>query len=211
MSNLKNTYGFSSSLLDTIRSIHETSNQQIDEISTGKVVHTRTGANGVEYHIREDSPTDYSIHIKLPNGKIKHIDTYSSLQRAKSVLDNEVKEEYEQIDELKSSTYGNYIKSALPDAMINYSDSIRSLNQNAEARRKYQNRLKGINTATDKLTKEENESKVESLDEQQSLVPFITQLAALFRWLISSGAIRRFTKEETEVKELLTIIEELEK
>ncbi len=36
MSNLKNTYGFSSSLLDAIRSVHETSNQdveQIDEIS----------------------------------------------------------------------------------------------------------------------------------------------------------------------------------
>jgi len=36
MSNLKNTYGFSASLLDAIRSVHETSNQdveQIDEIS----------------------------------------------------------------------------------------------------------------------------------------------------------------------------------
>lgn len=37
MSNLKNTYGFSSSLLDTIRNVHETSKEeveQIDEIST---------------------------------------------------------------------------------------------------------------------------------------------------------------------------------
>ena len=64
------------------------------EETTGatKVVHTRTGADGAKYHIMQDSPTDYSIH-REHNGKTKHIDTYGSLHRAKSVLDNEVKEE----------------------------------------------------------------------------------------------------------------------
>ena len=57
-----------------------------------KVVHTRTGADGAKYHIMQDSPTDYSVH-REHNGKTKHIDTYGSLHRAKSVLDNEVKEE----------------------------------------------------------------------------------------------------------------------
>jgi hypothetical protein len=116
-----------------------------------------------------------------------------------------LQKENQSLDEMKPSTYGDYIKSALPSAMINFSKSVSNLDPKATL--KYKNRIKGINTATDKLTKEE----VESLNEQQSLVPFITQLAALFRWLISSGAIRKFTKEEAEVKELLTIIEELEK
>ena len=56
-----------------------------------KIVHTRTGANGTKYHIRQDSANDYSVHREV-DGKLKHVDTYGSLQRAKSVLDNEVKE-----------------------------------------------------------------------------------------------------------------------
>ena len=56
-----------------------------------KIVHSRTGVNGTKYHIRQDSANDYSVHREV-DGKLKHIDTYGSLQRAKSVLDNEVKE-----------------------------------------------------------------------------------------------------------------------
>ena len=72
--------------------IHE--EVELEEATTGatKVVHTRTGADGAKYHIMQDSPTDYSVH-REHNGKTKHIDTYGSLHRAKSVLDNEVKEE----------------------------------------------------------------------------------------------------------------------
>jgi len=70
-----------------------------EEKTTGatKLVHTRKGADGAKYHIMQDSPTDYSLH-REHGGKTTHIDTYSSLHRAKSVLDNEVKEEV-QIDE----------------------------------------------------------------------------------------------------------------
>ena len=51
----------------------------------GKVVFSGTGANGGKYKIIQTGPTDFMIHA---NGK--HIDTYSSLQRAMSVLKNEV-------------------------------------------------------------------------------------------------------------------------
>ena len=69
---------------------------ELEEATTGatKVVHTRTGADGAKYHIMQDSPTDFSVH-REHNGKTKHIDTYGSLHRAKSVLDNEVKESVE--------------------------------------------------------------------------------------------------------------------
>ena len=50
-----------------------------------QVVFSGTGANGGKYKIIQTGPTDFMIHA---NGK--HIDTYSSLQRAISVLKNEV-------------------------------------------------------------------------------------------------------------------------
>ena len=51
----------------------------------GKVVFRGTGADGGTYEIIQSSPTDFMIHA---NGR--HIDTYGSLQRAMSVLQNEV-------------------------------------------------------------------------------------------------------------------------
>jgi hypothetical protein len=85
---------------------------EIDEATTGatKLVHTRTGKDGAKYHIMQDSPSDFSIH-REHNGKTKHIDTYGSLHRAKSVLDNEVKEEVEIEEKLNPSMgAGEYIK-----------------------------------------------------------------------------------------------------
>ena len=57
----------------------------VTEGAEGKVVFSGTGANGGKYEIIQSSPTDFMIHA---NGK--HIDTYGSLQRAMSVLKNEV-------------------------------------------------------------------------------------------------------------------------
>ena len=51
----------------------------------GQVVFSGSGADGGKYEIIQTGPTDFMIHA---NGK--HIDTYSSLQRAMSVLKNEV-------------------------------------------------------------------------------------------------------------------------
>lgn len=91
-------------------SMHE--EVELDEVTTGatKLVHTRTGADGAMYHIMQDSPSDFSIH-REHKGKTKHIDTYGSLSRAKSVLDNEVKEEVEIEEKLNPSMgAGEYIK-----------------------------------------------------------------------------------------------------
>ena len=57
----------------------------VAESMAGKVVFLGTGANGGKYEIIQSSPTDFMIHA---NGR--HIDTYGSLQRAMSVLKNEV-------------------------------------------------------------------------------------------------------------------------
>jgi hypothetical protein len=51
----------------------------------GRVVFSGTGADGSKYEIIQTGPTDFMIHA---NGR--HIDTYSSLQRAMGVLKNEV-------------------------------------------------------------------------------------------------------------------------
>ena len=57
----------------------------VAEGMAGKVVFRGTGADGGTYEIIQSSPTDFMIHA---NGR--HIDTYGSLQRAMSVLQNEV-------------------------------------------------------------------------------------------------------------------------
>ena len=57
----------------------------VTEGAEGRVVFRGTGANGSTYEIVQSGPTDFMIHA---NGR--HIDTYGSLQRAMSVLQNEV-------------------------------------------------------------------------------------------------------------------------
>jgi hypothetical protein len=59
--------------------------QGVAEGMAGKVVFSGQGADGGKYEIIQSSPTDFMIHA---NGR--HIDTYGSLQRAMSVLQNEV-------------------------------------------------------------------------------------------------------------------------
>ena len=51
----------------------------------GQTVFTGTGADGGKYEVIQTGPTDFMIHAND-----KHIDTYSSLARAMSVLKNEV-------------------------------------------------------------------------------------------------------------------------
>jgi hypothetical protein len=82
--------------MTTVRDYLQSKQELGEEKTTGatKLVHTRTGADGAKYHIMQDSPTDYSVH-REHKGKTTHIDTYGSLHRAKSVLDNEVKEEFD--------------------------------------------------------------------------------------------------------------------
>jgi hypothetical protein len=48
---------------------------------------------------------------------------------------------------------------------------------------------------------------VEQLEEAQNLIPLISQLKALLSWLVSSGAIRKFAKEEADVVGMLELLE----
>jgi len=68
-----------------INDLYNNKKQGVAEGLEGRVVFSGTGANGAKYEIIQSGPTDFMIHA---NGK--HIDTYSSLQRALGVLKNEV-------------------------------------------------------------------------------------------------------------------------
>lgn len=66
------------------------------DIPHHEIVHRANGRDGVERVIRREpnslGMSDHGIYHKMPDGKYKHIDTYSSLDRAKNVLRNEVDE-----------------------------------------------------------------------------------------------------------------------
>lgn len=65
--------------------------KQVKESANGtKLVFSKTGSDGVKYNVMQDSPTDYSLY-KQENGKSTHIDTYSSLARAKAAIEKEIK------------------------------------------------------------------------------------------------------------------------
>jgi hypothetical protein len=68
-----------------------------------QVVFSGTGADGGTYEIIQSSPTDFMIHA---NGK--HIDTYGSLQRAMSVL-NEVPGLQQGVAEGKADPTGSWV------------------------------------------------------------------------------------------------------
>lgn len=58
---------------------------------------------------------------------------------------------------------------------------------------------------------------LQPINEQQEITEadmgvggFIVQLASLLRWLVSSGALRRFTKEEAEAQEFASILESID-
>ena len=59
--------------------------QDVTKHYTKSIVTLETAKHGGKYEIIQTGPTDFMIHA---NGK--HIDTYSSLQRAMNVLKNEV-------------------------------------------------------------------------------------------------------------------------
>lgn len=67
-----------------------------------KVVFSGTGDDGGKYEVIQSGPDDYMIHA---NGK--HIDTYPSLQRAMSVLKNEVSGLKKTVDEESKGLWAN--------------------------------------------------------------------------------------------------------
>jgi hypothetical protein len=68
----------------------------------GSVVFSGTGDNGGKYEIIQSGPNDFMIHA---NGK--HIDSYDSLQRAMSVLQNEVPGLKKTVDEESKGLWAN--------------------------------------------------------------------------------------------------------
>ena len=115
MSNLKNTYGFSSSLLDTIRSVHETSKEEvepIDEISratkasyTKKAaddLYVRTYTHAARQAVRTHAPERSKEHQKSPYTS-GHYDKWQSdpvkIRNRLAGIHRAAKEEVEPIDE----------------------------------------------------------------------------------------------------------------
>jgi hypothetical protein len=76
--------------------------QGMAEGMEGSVVFSGTGDNGGKYEIIQSGPNDFMIHA---NGK--HIDSYDSLQRAMSVLQNEVPGLKKTVDEESKGLWAN--------------------------------------------------------------------------------------------------------
>ena len=93
-------------------------NESAELNEEAKIVHTRKGANGYTYNVKQNASNEYEIHSVDPKGKSSHIDTYQSLHRAKSVLDNEVKESVE-LDETSCGTKKKWgaIKDSMKDSV----------------------------------------------------------------------------------------------
>jgi hypothetical protein len=81
---------------------------KVSEGMAGPVVFRGTGADGGKYEIIQSGPNDYMIHA---NGR--HIDTYGSLQRAMSVLKNEVPGLTKGVAEQAHIKTRQYVKSRL--------------------------------------------------------------------------------------------------
>jgi hypothetical protein len=81
---------------------NESVNQGVAEGMGGSVVFSGTGDNGGKYEIIQSGPNDFMIHA---NGK--HIDSYDSLQRAMSVLKNEVPGLKKTVDEESKGLWAN--------------------------------------------------------------------------------------------------------
>lgn len=95
-------------------------------------------------------------------------------QTKKSVADAKkkyAKEEVEQIDELSKGTLGSYIKKSVPEIVGKTSSALLANNPDKSVNRKLGNRIRGVNKATDKLTKEEQDFidslNTETLDEAE--------------------------------------------
>ena len=93
-------------------------NEGMTESMAGQVVFSGIGADGGKYEIIQSSPTDFMIHA---NGR--HIDTYGSLQRAMSVLKNEVQGLQQGMAEgKKPDSYHIVNKDGKPATLASYAD-----------------------------------------------------------------------------------------
>ena len=89
-------------------------------------------------------------------------------EQVEEITEEEVDLDEEQIDELSKSTLGSYTKKAALSAVKSGVKMVRDMSDGSESQdgeKTMAKRFKGINRATDKLTKEEAELDEEQLDE----------------------------------------------
>ena len=215
MSNLKNTYGFSSSLLDTIRNVHETSKEEVesvDEAMKEKEVATRYYKSTPEGKSEARNKSKASTRLKTIADKLKQ-------RYGESKKTNEEVE----LDEISRATKASYTKKAADDLYVRtYTHAARQAVKTHAPERskehqksqytsghydkwqsdpvKIRNRLTGIHRAA----KEEVE-----LDEADhtypfkanQLAPLVVQLRALLNFLSKSGALKKSMREHAELVE----------
>jgi len=194
MSNLKNTYGFSASLLDAIRSVHETTHKTDDKIpkesKLNKEKLEKDKRRAKEFNI---SPSTYDDPISSSRMQMK-------------------KEDVEQIDEISKNAKKRYMGSAVADLTSRaYDHGVhtagpynRTNKDIADAKRKIKNRQVGIYHATKNIAKEEVD-----LDEADhtypfkanQLAPLVVQLRALLNFLSKSGSLKKSMREHAELVE----------
>jgi hypothetical protein len=161
MSNLKNTYGFSQSLLDAIRSVQENA-------------------------LKGNQP---KLDVAEPKGKITAVD-FAKLRAMK-------KEEVEHLSEASSAKKAHEYNMDVAQREIDRRDAEGEDMTGAK-----------IDPKTYKIIKPKRvKEEVEQLEEAQNLIPLISQLKALLSWLVSSGAIRKFAKEEADIVGMLELLE----
>jgi len=222
MSNLKNTYGFSASLLDAIRSVHETSNQdveQIDEISKkAKQRYLGTAVGDLATRAYKHGfktagaykRTDSEIAAAERNIKNRQAGIHRATQEEVDL------DEADQIDEISNKAKAKYLGRAVGDLTLRsqehgfhtganfYGKRTHPPHDYADAKRKIKNRQVGIYHATKNIAKEEVD-----LDEADhtypfkanQLAPLVVQLRSLLNFLSKSGALKKSMREHAELVE----------
>lgn len=136
--------------------------EQVDELSTNTLRSYNAKASDEAGELRRStnrSPADdkkWNKRIKGQQTAVKKM-----IQRRKDAMYGTKKEEVEQIDELKKSTLASYIKKASDDRALASRFSGENNPGYKDARKAAAKRKKGIETAADKLAREE----VEQTDE----------------------------------------------
>jgi hypothetical protein len=192
---LKNTYGFSGSLLDAVSGVLKEEKCLCD---CGKSPCEKCGKD----------------HHEMDEGYVSHAQRKAVWASRNDEKKNKIKEEVEDLDELKTSTIKSYTKKAVSSSMTG---------QGGEKR------VQGIGRAMDKLSarkKEESErgryipsfkkasnEEVESQDEvinekiQDKMYPYqanqaatsMVTLVAMLRYLKATGMLQKLMKEDIEL------------
>jgi hypothetical protein len=223
MSNLKNTYGFSTSLLDAIRSVHENNKEeeieQIDEISK------KAKKQYIDKAVDDLTTRAYKHGFKIA-GAYKRTDSEiaaaeRNIKNRQAGIRRATKEEVDldeadQIDEISNKAKAKYLGRAVGDLTLRsqehgfhtganfYGKRTHPPHDYADAKRKIKNRQVGIYHATKNIAKEEVD-----LDEADhtypfkanQLAPLVVQLRSLLNFLSKSGALKKSMREHAELVE----------